>query len=196
MAQNPPYPGMPKIPPGFTWEQNPDGTWSAWDPGHTGMAAGYTPSGAELGSTSGGGSSPVAEGSSGYGSMGDVVSTVMNSPWYQQMLSASRAADASDLASLKEALRQGFISWGEDIPGFSDRYGAIDQTTRDLALKNTQSGLSATARLRMALADANKGTNRGLTARGMRRSGARGFQLRRNQLSADQNRSDALARLL
>lgn len=124
------------------------------------------------------------------------MSMAMSSPWFQQAQAAVNAARAADEAFRKQAIQQMLIQFGLVPANFTDQYGDVDQTTRDLAAANTQSGISAAARLQQALKDANTQSSRDLTARGLRRSGARGYQLRRNQLGYDQSYSDAIAKLL
>lgn len=149
-----------------------------WTPGLPGARGGTGP---------GGGA--VAAGGAG-GNM------LLASPWFQQAQAAVNAARAADEAYRRQAIEQMLIQFGVVPPGFTDPYGDITQTTRDLAQQNTASGISAAARLKQALADANRDTIQKLTARGLRRSGARGYGLRRNQLGYDQSYSDAVAKLL
>lgn len=132
----------------------------------------------------------------GVGGGGGLSGAAINSPWYQEAVAATNAARAADAANRKAAIQQMLIQFGEAPTGFSDPYGDIDQTTRDLAAANTKSGISAAARLKQALLDAQSESSRRLTAKGLRRSGARGYQMRRNQLGYDQNYSDAVAKLL
>lgn len=153
-----------------------------WTPGLPGARGGTGP-----GSPGGGG---------GGGGGGDLLSTALNSPWYQQALAASQAAEAADAAFRKQAIQQMLIQFGIVPANFNDQYGDIDQTTRDLAAANTNSGISAAARLQQALKDANTKASRELAARGLRRSGEKGYQLRRNQLGYDQSYSDAVQKLL
>lgn len=137
-----------------------------------------------------------ATGGGGGGGGGDLLSLALSSPYYQQVLAANRAAEQAAAAARKAALQQMLIQFGLIPEGFKDPYGDIDQTTRDLAAANTTSGISASARLKQALQDAQRGSVRNLTARGLRRSGTRGYQLRKNQLGYDQSYSDAVQQLL
>lgn len=138
----------------------------------------------------------MAAPASGGGGASGLAGAAISSPWYQQAQAATQAAAAADAANRKAAIQQMLIQFGLVPEGFSDPYGDVDQTTRDLAAANTQSGISAAARLKQALADAQRDSSRRLTAKGLRRSGARGYQMRRNQLGYDQNYSDAVAKLL
>jgi hypothetical protein len=140
-----------------------------------------------------GGGDPNAGGGGGAGGF---AGGAINSPFYQQALAATQAAAAADAASRKAAIQQMLIQFGEVPTGFTDPYGDVDQTTRDLATKNTSSGISVAARLKQALADAQTQSSRRLAAKGLRRSGARGFNMRKNQLGFDQNYSDAVSKLL
>lgn len=131
-------------------------------------------------------------GSAGTGGGG----ALMGSPYYQQVLAATNSAAAADAAARRSAIQQALISFGEVPEGFADKYGDIDALTRELAGKNTTSGISAKARLLEARNDAIRQFSRQLSARGMRRSGAKGWGLRRRQLDFDRNYSDALGKLL
>jgi hypothetical protein len=132
----------------------------------------------------------------GGGGGGDLLGAAMGSPYYQQVLAANRAAEAAAAASRKAALQQMIVQFGLVPSGFTDTYGDIDQTTRDLATQNTSSGVSMMARLKQALSDANRASTGQLTAKGLRRSGTRGYQLRKNQLGYDTSYFDALQSLL
>lgn len=120
----------------------------------------------------------------------------VNSPWYQQAAAATNAAEAADAASRKSNIQQLLIQFGLVPEGFADKYGDVDQTTRDLAGANTASGISTYARLQQAFLDAQRDSSRRLAAKGLRRSGARGYNMRRNQLGYDQGKADAIAKLL
>lgn len=133
---------------------------------------------------------------SGVGGGNDLYSAAVGSPWYQQALAAVRAQDAAAAASRKSGIQQALIQFGIVPEGFNDQYGDVDATTRSLADANTTSGISLYARLRQSLADAQRDSSRRLAARGLRRSGTRGYQMRRNQLGYDQSYSDSVAKLL
>lgn len=126
----------------------------------------------------------------------DLYQTAVNSPFYQQALAATRASGLADAASRKSAIQQALIQFGLVPSGFQDKYGDVDATTRSLADQNTSSGISAYARLLQAHKDAQRDLSRRLAARGLRRSGTRGYGMRRNQLAYDQNFSDSVAKLL
>lgn len=132
----------------------------------------------------------------GGGSGGAGGSSVLSNPYYQQVLAAINAANAADSASRRTGLQQALISFGLVPENFNDKYGDVDALTRSLAEKNTTSGLSTRARLLASLKENNRLGLRSLASRGLRRSGARGFKLRRNQLEFDQQHSDALGNLL
>lgn len=132
----------------------------------------------------------------GAGGGNALYSSAVNSPWYQQALAATRALDAAAAASRKSGVQQALIQFGLVPEGFNDQYGDVDATTRSLAEANTASGISLYSRLKQALADAQRDSSRRLAARGLRRSGARGYQMRRNQLGYDQSYSDAVSKLL
>lgn len=139
---------------------------------------------------------PQQAASGGGNSFQDLYQMAVQSPWYQQGAAASQAASAADKASGKSAIQQMLIQFGIVPEGFTDQFGAADATTRSLAEANTTSGISAYARMRQALADANRDASRRLAARGLRRSGARGYRLRRNQLGFDQGYADSISKLL
>ena len=131
-----------------------------------------------------------------YGGDSGLAGAAINSPWYQQALAATRSAEAADSAARKSAIQQALIQFGIVPEGFQDKYGDVDANTRSLATANTSSGISAFARLKQALADSQRDASRRLAAKGLRRSGARGYALRKNQLGYDQNYSDAVGKLL
>lgn len=135
-------------------------------------------------------------GGSGGGAPGGGGSFLTGSPYYQQVLAATNSAAAADAAARRTALQQALIGFGVVPEGFQDKYGDIDALTRDLAGKNTSSGISTHARMLQARADAIRQFSRGLSAKGLRRSGAKGYGLRRRQLEFDQGYSDALQKLL
>jgi hypothetical protein len=120
----------------------------------------------------------------------------LGSPYYQQVLAAVNAGSTADAAARRGAIQQALIGFGLVPEGFQDKYGDIDALTRSLAEKNTTSGLSTRARLLQARSDAIRQFSRGLSARGLRRSGTKGYGLRRRQLEFDQGYSDALGKLL
>ncbi len=119
-----------------------------------------------------------------------------SSPYYQQVLASTNSSAAADAASRRTAIQQAVIGWGDAPEGFSDKFGDVDQLTRDLASKNTSTGISTKARLLQARTDAIRKFTRSLSARGLRRSGAKGYGLRRRQLEFDQGYADALSKLL
>lgn len=142
-----------------------------WTPGLPGARGGNSPSG-------GGG------GGGGY------------NPYFAQQQAAIEAQRAAAAADRKATIKDLLIAFGMVPEGFEDPYGDIDQTTRDLAKAKTDSGLSAVARMREALQLGQRDSSRDLTSRGLRRSGDRGFQMRKNQLAFDRNYTDAIAQVL
>lgn len=171
---------------------------TAWD-GYVGPGGvKLDPHGRELGQYYEGGSERVNGGVAGSsnGTGNDLYSAAVNSPWYQQAAAATTAAEAADAASRKSNIQQLLIRFGLVPEGFTDKYGDVDQTTKDLAAANTTSGISAYARLQQAFQDAQRDSSRRLAARGLRRSGTRGYQMRRNQLGYDQGKADAISKVL
>ena len=132
----------------------------------------------------------------GGGGGGGGAGGLAGSPYYQQVLAAVNAASTGDAAARRSAIQQALIGFGLVPEGFADKYGDVDALTRSLAEKNTTSGISTRARLLQARSDAIRQFSRSLSARGLRRSGAKGYGLRRRQLEFDQGYSDALGKLL
>lgn len=117
-------------------------------------------------------------------------------PYYQQMKSLLDAQNVGDAASMRDSIRQMLIAMGVVPEGFKDQMGVINDPTLELIKKNTQAGLSTQAQLdEQKLMGIKNAINR-LSARGLRRSGARGHALRKNQLAYDRNRSDVMSRLM
>ena len=112
------------------------------------------------------------------------------------MKSLFQAQSQGEQANLRSAIQQMLIGMGLVPQGFDDKFGALDATTKALIQKNTDTGISTIARLRESLGDTNRNTTRGLTSRGLRRSGAYGYKLRRNQLGFDRNLSDFLSQFM
>ncbi len=116
-------------------------------------------------------------------------------PYFQAAQAQRNAASIADKADRDAAIRRAIIDFGYVPPGlidFKDQGDTLDATTRDLAAKNTTSGMSIWARL----ADAAKVQQRDVTnsvgARGLFRSGELSYGLGRSQLQADQGRYDAI----
>lgn len=119
-----------------------------------------------------------------------------SNPYYQQMISQMNAMGASDAANTRASIQQALIAFGLVPGGFKDQMGALDDATRALIQKNTDTGISGYARLLEAKKTGITDLVNRLQARGLRRSGAKGYGLRRNQLGFDRNLADALASLL
>lgn len=133
-------------------------------------------------------------GGGGGGAVGG--SDIFANPYYQQYASQTQAAQAADLADTKSQLQQLLIQFGM-VPGnFQDKYGALDDTIRQLIQKNTESGISQYARLLQGKQDVQRDTVNQLASRGLSRSGAKGFALNRNQLDYDRTLSDSLNAVL
>lgn len=125
-----------------------------------------------------------------------LVDLARNSPYYQQAAAAARAANDNYGLDRQAGIRALLTAYGELPAGFIDKYGDLDQATKASIAANTTSGLSTVARLKQARDDAQRTMLRGLAAKGLRRSGARGYQLNRNQLAFDQAKQDAINQLL
>ena len=128
-----------------------------------------------------------------------------NNPFYQATKGQLTAQGIADKASRDAAMRRAVIEFGfipDLAPGALDPATlkalshVVDPTTRELARKNTEAGLSIWARLQDALSQTQKRVVDSLGARGMFRSGETGYGLGRAQLQADQERSDAMMRTL
>lgn len=162
-----------------------------WFPGLKGAAPGSM--GQSLLGTFKGGSAPdwfaPLAGRSPFGNSGgggNPYAGILND--YLNQTRADFGADsAADAAARDAALRRYVISYGQ-VPdfnalGISDSAkgfwnNAIDQRTKDLALKNEQEGTSIHARMAAENAVANRRIPAALAARGMLRSGQTGSDLR------------------
>lgn len=120
----------------------------------------------------------------------------MNNPYYDQLASMYRAQGAAEAAGMRDSIRQMLIGMGLVPEGFSDKFGALDDATRALINKNTATGISTYARLNEQKSMGLKDLINRLNSRGLRRSGARGYGLRKNQLAYDRNLSDVLSQLM
>lgn len=132
----------------------------------------------------------------GYSGGGQETYGGMPDAYYQQMASQLRAQGVADQSATRAAIQQALIGFGLVPEGFKDQLGALDDTTRALIQKNTDTGISGYARLLQAAKDAQTGAITKLGAQGLRRSGAKGYKLRRLQLAKDQAQQDAIAALL
>lgn len=117
-------------------------------------------------------------------------------PYYNQLQSMLNAQGSAEAANFRNAIQQALIGFGLTPENFNDKFGALDPLTKELIAKNTQSGISTYARWLEAKQQGVKGLMNRLNARGLRRSGARGFGLRKNQLTADRNLADSLQGLM
>lgn len=109
------------------------------------------------------------------------------------MLDSQSAAGAADTRS---AIQQALIGFGLVPQGYRDEMGALDDTTRALIQKNTDTGISGYARLLEGKQDAERNLINSLGAKGLRRSGAKGYMQRRGQLNFDRQSQDAISALL
>lgn len=113
-----------------------------------------------------------------------------------QIQSLVQSQSAADRSATIEAIQQALIRFGLVPEGFKDPLGALDNLTRDLAQKNTNSGISLYARLLESRKDAITNLMSRLSASGLRRSGARGKKLRTGQLDFDRAFQDSLSQLM
>lgn len=117
-------------------------------------------------------------------------------PYYQMIASQTDAARQADAANRRANIRNSLIAFGMVPQGYGDKYGDIDQATRDAIQKNTDTGISTYARLLGARQEANTALMNRIGARGLFRSGAKGHGLRKNQLEYDRSLADSLAQLM
>lgn len=139
-----------------------------------------------------GGTGPGGGGGGGAAGGSDLTA----SPYYQQYQSQIQAAQAADLSGMKSQLQQLLIQFGLVPEGFQDKYGALDDTIKQLIQQNTDTGVSQYARLLESKADAQRAAINNLAARGLSRSGAKGYALRRGGLDFNRAQSDALSQVL
>jgi hypothetical protein len=132
---------------------------------------------------------PGAGGGGGGGGM----EALLASPYFQQARAASEAQNAAQEASTREFLRQLLIQTGIVPEGFQDKLGVLDEVTRNLIGQNTSTGISQIARLNEGYADQKTSDINQLAARGLGRSGAKGYKLRRAALTFDRSKADLLA---
>lgn len=106
------------------------------------------------------------------------------------------AQAAGSTASSAEQIRQQLIAFGIIPEGYQDKYGWVNDETRQLAAQNTAAGTSTFARLQKAYADAARQHKRQLAARGMLNSGSTAYGMQEQALLQRQNLSDATSKLL
>ena len=117
-------------------------------------------------------------------------------PYYRQVAANVASQGAAEAGSTRDSIRQALIQYGLVPRNFQDKLGALDDTTRSLIGKATESGVSVHARLLEQRQQAIRDLVTRLTARGLRRSGAKGYGLRKKQLDFDRQQSDAMNQLL
>jgi len=119
-----------------------------------------------------------------------------SNPYYRQVAANVASQGAAEAGSTRDSIRQALIQYGLVPQNFQDKLGALDDTSRSLIGKATESGVSTHARLIEQRQQAIRNLVTRLTARGLRRSGAKGYGLRKKQLDFDRQQSDALGQLL
>jgi len=105
---------------------------------------------------------------------------IAHDPGYLAAQAAATAAAKTSAAQRRETIRQALIQYGGNWAGFTDKYGDIDQATRDLAAANQNSTLAQLAR---NLATNTHNMRAQLAARGMLESGDLGYG--QNQLQTN-----------
>lgn len=164
------------------------GVWYPW--GYTGN--GTTPPPGAGGSPYGGSgpTSPWIGGGASSGpampSFGDMLA---NDPWFAQYKADLMAQSVSDKAGRDASIQQGLIRYGEVPDAFGaanamglstkDLAGILTPEIRELAAKNTSSGMSVKARTAQTYDDTLRQVKNVLAARGGLQSGETGFQLGR-----------------
>ena len=113
---------------------------------------------------------------------------IRSDPGFIAAQHAASAAEAQAAADRRAAIRNQFIQYGGDWSGFTDKYGDIDQATRDLAKNNQYSTLAGLAR---ALAISQRQQDQQLAARGMLQSGDLAYGLNQLNTGYGQNLYDA-----
>lgn len=135
----------------------------------------------------------------------DYKQLIANDPIYKQMQADLSAQGISDAAGRDAAFRRAAINFGfapdasalNSLGINNDLYGNIfDQSTRDLAAKNTQQGLSIKARQDEAYKNNVRALKSALRARGLLQSGELGTQLQDAQKAYDRAGYDSTNELL
>jgi hypothetical protein len=171
-----------------------NGLWTGQGPNPTRVVPGLPPANQSedynvyTGEVKGGGG-----GGSALAGMGAGVSD----PYVNQMKSFLQSQSAADLANTKAAIQKALIAFGlVPATGFDDKLGALDEATKNLIKQNTDSGISYYARLLEQKKDNLRSATSRLSSSGLRRSGAKGYKLRRAQLDADRTFQDSLSELM
>lgn len=168
-------------------------TDSPWNIPRPGAAPGATVGSSATGGGGGGGFAGF-----------DFKGALTGDPLYQQMLADLTAQSVGDRAGLRSARQRAVINFGE-VPDFqsldqgligSDFASDIDDTTRQLASKNTSEGLSVAARIQKAYQDQLRSMRNSLAARGALRSGEFGHQLGEGQQKLKEAQYDSRENLL
>jgi hypothetical protein len=117
-------------------------------------------------------------------------------PRYQQILAQLNSMGAMDLANSRAAIQQALIAFGMAPEGFQDRFGSLDAATLEAMRKNTEGGLSTVAQLQDLRKEAITSLVNNLSARGLRRSGAKGAGLRKRQKDYQKAYASSLQKML
>jgi hypothetical protein len=133
----------------------------------------------------------------------DYASLIQGDPIFGQLKADLSAHGISDAASRAAATQRALIQFGA-VPEFDGLAGLnrgyldsdVNQTTRQLAQKNTEAGFSVVARQQKRLSDNIRAIKNALAARGALRSGETGHQLQEAQRGHDEARYDATQQIL
>lgn len=181
------YPKAPSSSVSYPWGYPGNGTSPPSPFGPTGGSGGYGPAGPPAGG--GGGYGTGGYGGSSAPSMPSFADILASDPWFAQYKADLMAQGVSDKAGRDAAIQQSLIRYGEvpdDAAAASalglnnkDLEGVLTPTIRELASKNTSSGMSVKARTAQAYDDTLRQVKNVLAARGALQSGETGFQLGR-----------------
>src|SRR5215471_703977 len=111
-----------------------------------------------------------------------------NDPGYKAAQVAAQADEGNAMLQRRGDIRQALIQYGGPLTGWTDTYGDIDQTTRDLAAANQFSTLAGLARQNT---QSNLQLRQSLAARGALQSGELGYGLDQLNTQYGQQRYDA-----
>ena len=126
----------------------------------------------------------------------ELLNAVLGSSMWGQYEDQTRAYKDSIEGKLGENIQSLFGGFGYIPDSYVDKKGFLDPNIRAFAAQSTKAGLSPYARILEAHALARRAIPRRLAAKGLRRSGARGYALRQAQTDHDRNIYDSINSLL
>lgn len=133
----------------------------------------------------------------------DYAGLINNDPLYAQLKKDLAAQGVSDATARAAAIQRALIQFGQ-VPSFDGLSGLnqdwlnqdVNDTTRELAAKNTSAGLSIAARQKQAFDKQVRDIRNSLAARGALRSGETGHMLQEAQTGFDRTQYDTMQELL